>query len=207
MFSKLMVLLVAVVLLYGCQSQADSQNAEQSAKSEQTPPNEQTSVENFTLADYNGEEHTLAYYKDSKTIVLMFIATRCPVSNSYNERMAKLYADYHDRGIAFIGINSNKTEDVEEIKKHAQEHNLQFTILKDTKNVIADRLDASVTPEIYVLNSDFNVLYHGRIDDSMRAEEVKTRDLRKALDEILAGKAVNEARTKAFGCSIKKVSS
>lgn len=162
-------------------------------------------VENFTLPDYNGKMHSLEDYKDSTAIVLMFIATQCPVSNAYNERMAQLYAHYQPRGIAFVGINSNRKEGVEEIKEHAVTKHLEFTILKDKNNVIADKLDASVTPEIYVLNPDLELLYHGRIDDSRREDKVTTRDLRKVLDDILAGRKVSITRTKAFGCTIKKI--
>ena len=162
-------------------------------------------VENFTLEDYNGIKHSLNDYKSSKAIVLMFIATQCPVSNGYNERMVHLYKEYTPKGVAFVGINSNKQETVEEIKEHAKEHGFSFPILKDKNNIIADKLTASVTPEIFVLNRKLEVLYHGRIDDSRRESDVKTEDLRTALDELLAGKPVVVAETKAFGCSIKRI--
>jgi peroxiredoxin len=162
-------------------------------------------VENFTLEDYNGLKHSLTDYKSSKAVVLMFIATQCPVSNAYNERMAELNRDYASKGVKFIGINSNKQESAGEIQEHAKKHGLTFTILKDRNNVIADKLGASVTPEIYVLNSKLELLYHGRIDDSRNMENVETRDLRTALDAILAGKPVKVSETKAFGCTIKRV--
>jgi peroxiredoxin len=162
-------------------------------------------ADDFTLSDYNGVKHSLSEYKDAKAIVVMFIATRCPVSNAYDDRMDSLYKDYTSKNIAFIGINSNKQEDVEEVRQHAAEHNFKFTILKDDKNVIADKFGASVTPEIYVLNPSFDILYHGRIDDSRREADVTSHDLRNALDEILAGKPVTKPETKAFGCSIKRV--
>lgn len=163
-------------------------------------------AENFKLKDYNGKEYQLSDFKDSKAIVIIFIATQCPVSNAYNERMAQLYKDYKEKGIAFIGINSNKQESVDEIKEHAGENNLDFIILKDVNNVIADKFQASVTPEVYVLNKDFEILYHGRIDDSQRAKDIKKHDLRMALDEILNGKKIETTKTKAFGCTIKRVS-
>lgn len=163
-------------------------------------------AENFTLEDVNGKKHSLTDYKSSKAIVLMFIATQCPVSNAYNERMAALEKDYASKGIAFIGINSNKQESVDEIKEHAAKHGFQFPILKDNNNVVADKFEASVTPEIFVLNGDLDVLYHGRIDDSQREAKVTTQDLRVALDEILGGKKVSTVSTKAFGCTIKRVS-
>lgn len=166
---------------------------------------EPTKVDNFTLTDVNGKKHSLSDYTSSKAIVLMFIATQCPVSNAYNERMAALEKDYRGKGIVFLGINSNKQEDVQEIKEHAAKHGFGFPVLKDPDNVIADKLNASVTPEIYVLNGSFDVLYHGRIDDSQREGKVSVRDLRVALDEVLAGKSVTTTRTKAFGCTIKRV--
>lgn len=162
-------------------------------------------VENFKLKDYNGKEYQLGDFTNSKAIVIMFIATQCPVSNDYNTRMVEIYNDYKDKGIAFIGINSNKQESIDEIKEHASKNNFAFTILKDEKNIIADKFEASVTPEIFVLNKNFEVLYHGRIDDSRKIDNVKEKDLRNALNEILEGKEVSIKKTKAFGCTIKRV--
>lgn len=162
-------------------------------------------IKNFTLPDYNGKEHSLSDYKNSKAIVIMFVATECPVSNAYNSRMEDLFKEYSPKGISILGINSNKAESVEDIKEHAEEKGLTFTILKDKNNVIADEFEASSTPEVYVLNGEFDILYHGRIDNSKNEADVVTQDLKNALDEILAGKEVTNKTTKAFGCSIKRV--
>lgn len=162
-------------------------------------------VKPFTLEDYNGVKHSLADYKTSKAIVLMFIATQCPVSNAYNGRMVELQKDYSSKGVTFVGINSNKQEGIEEIKSHATEHGFDFPVLKDWNNVIADQLGASVTPEIYVLNPNLEILYHGRIDDSQREGRVSSKDLRLSLDKILSGKPVDIQETKAFGCTIKRI--
>lgn len=163
------------------------------------------SIGNFSLNDYNGKNVSLTDFKSSKAVVLMFISTQCPVSNAYNERMAALYNDYNSKQITLLGINSNKAESPEDIKEHAQEHNFGFPILKDVKNVIADKLDANHTPEIFVLDpASLKIVYHGRIDDAQREAKVTSQDLRKTLDEILAGKSVSVKETKAFGCSIKR---
>jgi peroxiredoxin len=164
-------------------------------------------VENFKLKDYNGKEHSLSDYKNSKAIVLIFVATDCPVSNAYNSRMAELYNEYKEKDVAIIGINSNKAEGVSDIKEHAGKNNLDFPILKDEGNKIADKLGATVTPEVYLLNNEFEILYHGRIDDSRDISEVSEKDLSNALNEVLSGKKVSKASTKAFGCTIKKISS
>lgn len=161
--------------------------------------------ENFTLKGIDGKEYSLSDFKNSKAIVIIFISTQCPVSNDYNSRMEKIYQDYKDRGVAFIGINSNKEETIDDIKEHAKKNNLTFLILKDFGNKVADKFKASFTPEAYVLNSNFELLYHGRIDDSRKIKNVKSEDLRNALEEILAGKKVSVKETKAFGCTIKRV--
>lgn len=162
-------------------------------------------VENFTLNDYNGAPVELASFKDAKAVVLMFISTQCPVSNAYNERMAALHNDYASKNVVILGINSNKAESPDDIKQHAADKQFHFPILKDLHNVIADKLDANHTPEVFVLHPvSHAVLYHGRIDDAQREAKVTTKDLRAALDEILAGKPVTVKETKAFGCSIKR---
>lgn len=163
------------------------------------------SVDDFTLNDYHGNAHTLSQYNDSKAIVLLFVSTKCPISNAYNERMEALNKEYSGKGVTVLGINSNKAESVDKIKEHAEKHGFTFPVLKDEKNVIADRLSASVTPEAYVLNSNLELLYQGRIDDSKNESKIKSKDLRKTLDEVLAGKAVSVDKTKAFGCTIKRI--
>ena len=164
-------------------------------------------IENFSLKDYNGKERSLSDYRDSKAIVIIFVATECPVSNAYNSRMERIFKDYSQKGISFLGINSNKAESVDRIKEHARENDLTFTILKDDKNIIADKFEASFTPEVYVLDSNFEILYHGRIDNSKKESEVVSKDLENALNEILAGKEVSKKETKAFGCTIKRIKS
>jgi len=170
-------------------------------KSSQKP----AAIENFTLKDYNGKNHSLSDYKDSVAMVILFIATECPVSNAYNQRMENIYNEYGPKGFAFLGINSNKAEFVDRIKEHAEDNSLTFPILKDENNVIADMFEASVTPEAYVLGSEFEILYHGRIDNSRNESEVISKDLEKALDEILSGIQVSKKETKAFGCTIKRI--
>ena len=162
----------------------------------------------FTLKNYDGKEYGLEKaLKESKLAVVMFIATQCPVSNAYNERMAKLHEQYGRIGVSFVGINSNKQEGVSEIATHAKAKGFKFPVLKDAENKIADAYGAQVTPEIYVVSPKGKLLYHGRIDDSRDPAKVEVRDLTKALDALLSGKEPPRAETKAFGCSIKRISS
>jgi peroxiredoxin len=168
------------------------------------PPAIGATIDDFKLPDVDGKEHSLKSLMGKKGAVLLFIATRCPVSNAYNERMEKLAQDYRARGVTVIGINSNYTEPSSEVKSHAAEKSLTFTILKDEGNKIADRLGATRTPEAYVLDANNKLVYHGRIDNSQRSEGITSNDLRDALDEMIAGKAVTKTGGAAFGCTIKR---
>src|SRR5437899_9870325 len=156
------------------------------------PPAIGTLIDDFKLPDFDGKEHSLNSLKGAKGTVLIFIATKCPVSNAYNDRMEKLAEDYKTKGINVVGINSNNTEPASEVKSHAAEKHLAFTILKDDGNKIADRLGATRTPETYVLDVNSKLVYHGRIDNSQNPANITSNDLRQALDEMLAGKQVSK---------------
>src|SRR5437868_12814754 len=171
-----------------------------------SPPAIGAMIDDFTLPDADGAQHTLNSLKGKNGAVIIFIATKCPVSNAYNDRMEKLAEDYKAKGINVIGINANSTEPSAEVKSHAAEKGLKFTILKDDGNKIADRLGATRTPEAYVLDAGGKLVYHGRIDNSQKIEGITSNDLREALDEMLAGKAISKTGGAAFGCSIKRVS-
>lgn len=169
------------------------------------PPAIGATLEDFTLPDVDGKTHSLASLKGKNGSVLIFIATQCPVSNAYNERMEKLAKEYQGRAITLIGINSNSTEGADVVKAHAATNKLTFTILKDPSNKIADRLGATRTPEAYFLDASNKLLYHGRIDNAKDASQVSSSELRDALDATLAGKPVVKTTANAIGCSIKRV--
>lgn len=159
----------------------------------------------FTLKDYDGYTYTLSEVKDAKAVVIMFWSTECPNVQAYNGRIVKIVSDYSSKGITFWGINSNSTENKGQIKSHAKENSYNFPMLIDAKNIVADKFGATKTPEVYVLDKDRNILYHGRIDNNRDESKVTSNDLKNALDEILAGKEVTVKETKAFGCTIKRV--
>ena len=168
------------------------------------PPAIGATIEDFTLPDVDNKERSLKSLAGKNGTVLLFIAVQCPVSNAYNERMAKLAEDYKAKGIAVIGINSNVAEEAAAVKAHAEQNKLSFPILKDSGNKIADKLGASVTPEAYFIDAGNKLLYHGRIDNARNAAQLETSDLRNALDAALAGKTIEKTEAKAFGCSIKR---
>ena len=192
---SLMITMLAVALLV---------NARPLVADIPAPPIIGATIADFTLPDPSGTAHTLASLHGKNGTVLIFIATQCPVSNGYNERMEKLAQEFKARGINVVGINANSTESAADVKDHAAKNNLTFTILKDNGNKVADMLGATRTPEAYFLDAGNKLLYHGRIDNSRDITQVNSSELRDALEATLAGKPVPKATANAFGCSIKR---
>lgn len=161
----------------------------------------------FTLTALDGKTFSLSEQaRGHKAVVVMFIATKCPFSNAYNDRMRDMAAAYAKQGILFAGINSNKSEPADEVIAHARQHGFAFPLMKDPDNKVADLYDARHTPEIFVVDSEGKLRYHGRIDENYEEpSKVTSPDLKNALDAMLAGRQIAKAETKAFGCSIKRV--
>ena len=161
---------------------------------------------NFTLPDStSGKPVSLGTLSAAKkATVLMFVSTRCPVSNAYNARMAALAKKYTALGVAFAGIDANTTEPTTEIADFVKQQHFLFPILKDADDRVADAYAAHVTPETFVVDKQGVLVYHGRIDNDMDPANVRTHELSAALDAVLAGKPVARPEAKAFGCSIKR---
>ncbi|MDA1193274.1 MAG: redoxin domain-containing protein [Candidatus Poribacteria bacterium] len=170
-------------------------------------------VDDFVLIDVRENAPvSLTEFDKAKAVVVMFISTECPVSNAYNERMVKLHEDYKEKGIQIVALNSNMLENGAAIVEHSNKHKFEFPVLKDPDNKIADRFEAKVTPEVYLLeikrsggDQQYVLRYHGAIDDSQAVKDVQNDYLRAALDTFLSGKKIAKTETKALGCTIKRV--
>ncbi len=124
-----------------------------------------TKVDDFTLADAYGKQHSLAELGERPIVVLALLGTECPLARLYAPRLNALAAKYETLGVAFLGIDSNSQDNVTELKNFARTHGLTFPLLKDLNNALADRLQAERTPCVYVLDRERVVRYQGRIDD------------------------------------------
>ena len=162
-------------------------------------------LENFTLPDLNGEARSLDELKGENGSVLVWVSAQCPVVKSYNERINQVADELKARGINLIGINSNSTESVDWIKSTASEVGYKFPVLIDKGNVLADKLEASVTPEFYYFDKQNVLLYHGALDNDRSAKNVTTNYLRDALDAAQNNQPISTAETNVIGCSIKRI--
>jgi len=127
-------------------------------------------VGDFRLHDFRGKEHALSEYADRKLVVVAFLGTDCPLAKLYAPRLAELAAEFEPQGVAFIGINSNFQDSLAQIGSYAQKHDVKFPLLKDPDNAVADQFWALRTPEVFLLDRNRIVTYHGAIDNQFRSE-------------------------------------
>lgn len=163
-------------------------------------------VPNFTLTDSAGKKWTLHEQK-AKAVVAAFLSTDCPMANGYLPVLGDIAAKYAEKGVVLIGVYPDPEESADHLAAHANEYKVSFPVFRDPTHAAVSPLGGMVTPEVVVLDEKFAVRYRGRIDDRYVSRlklkaTVSRHDLTEALDEILAGKAVTVAETKAFGCAI-----
>ncbi len=164
-----------------------------------------STLENFSLPDINGKMQSYNDLKGKNGAVVIFLSAQCPVVKGYNDRINQIAADYQAKGINFVGINSNSTESLEWVKSNAAEVGYKFPVLIDKGNVLADKLAASVTPEVYYFDAKNVLLYHGAIDNDRSGKNPTENYLRTAFDSALSGKKIEKTKANAFGCTIKRV--
>lgn len=181
-------------LAYAAEQQADAKKAV--AIGDDLP--------DFTMKDLQGKEHTLSQFK-GKPVVLVFVSFGCPWSRGADPVLSKLAEEYKDKAHV-IGIDSDRGNTPEKIAAYAKENGVTYPILKDEGNVYADQLNAKQTPEVFIVDKDGKLIYHGAVDDRKSDTETgATNYIKAALDETLAGKPVTIAHKKQWGCGIKRV--
>ena len=163
-------------------------------------------VKEWDLKDAENKVYSLKKLgEEKKAIVLIFLATQCPVVDEYVDRINSLFSDYKEKKVQLVGIHSNKHETIEEIKEYTKKHKLEFPILRDPDNELADYFNARRTPEIFLIDSEQILRYRGAIDDSRKTP--KNHFLQSVLDLVLEGKKIpdKQKKTRAIGCLIKRV--
>ena len=163
----------------------------------------------FTLPGVDGKNYSLIAYKDRKIVVVMFTCNHCPYVQAYEDRLISIQRDYANKSVQLIAINANDSagypeDSFDNMVRRAQKKNFNFPYLRDDTQRTARGYGAEYTPEMFVLNSKFEVRYIGRIDDNWQnPDKVKSHDLRNALNAVLAHKKVENPVTHAIGCTIK----
>jgi thiol-disulfide isomerase/thioredoxin len=161
----------------------------------------------ITVRNLHGKTVRPLVAKQRKATVLLFIAHDCPISNAYAPEISRIYRSYRDKQIAFYLIYVDPGLKPETAAKHSKDYRLSIPALLDPSHKLVELTGAMVTPEAAVVGRDGKLLYRGRIDDlyldfGKRRHEATKRDLREALDAVVAGKKPAARTTKAVGCYI-----
>ncbi|HDR04069.1 MAG TPA: thioredoxin family protein [Candidatus Marinimicrobia bacterium] len=170
-----------------------------------------TKATDFQLLDtVSGDIKSLSELKSDKGTVIMFICNHCPYVIHVNEQLVKLAADYQPKGIAFIAISSNDAinypqDGPAEMKKAAQRLGYPFPYLYDESQETAKAYHAVCTPDFFLFDSDLKCVYRGQLDESRpgNGKPVTGKELRAALDAVLANEAPLAIQKPSIGCSIK----
>jgi len=170
-----------------------------------------TKAPGFSLPDtVTGKTISLQDVKSDRATVVLFICNHCPYVIHVNPELVRIANEYQEKGVSFVAISSNDVEAYpqdgpEKMKAHAEEQDYPFPYLYDETQEVARAYDAACTPDIYVFDGKSELAYRGRLDASRpgNGEDLTGKDLRKALDHVLAGEQVPEPHYPSAGCSIK----
>lgn len=165
----------------------------------------------FNLPDtVTGGLVNLNSVKSEKATVIMFICNHCPYVLHIVENLSALAADYKNKGVSFVAISSNDVEKYHEdspgkMKEFAERYNFTFPYLYDETQETAKAYHAECTPDIFVYDKNLKLAYRGQYDESRPQNGIAPtgRDLKNALDNILAGKPVDPHQIPSIGCNIK----
>lgn len=163
----------------------------------------------FTLETLDGQSVAIAKAPDVRTTVVCFLGAECPLVHLYGPRLTAFANEFSSQEVRFVAVNSNRQDTVEDIRSYLTLHPFPFPYVRDEGNVVADKFGATRTPEVFVLNSEMEVVYRGRIDDQyepgINRPSATHNHLRNAIEQTLAGQPVAVATTPPVGCMIGKV--
>lgn len=163
----------------------------------------------FKLRGIDDNWHSLEDFKGKKAVVVMFICRHCPYVIAVQDRLAALAKEFTSKGVQFVGINSNDTDQypedsAENMAIQAKEVGFHFPYLIDKTQEVAQAYGAVCTPDIFVFDDAFKLRYRGRIDDNWKDHTKVTRhDLRSAIEAVSSHAPVSEDQIPSMGCSIK----
>lgn len=165
----------------------------------------------FELPDtISGKTLNLNELQGRKGTVVYFICNHCPFVLHVIEELVRTANDYKEFGVSFLAISSNDVvnypQDAPDLMtEFARQHHFTFPYLYDETQQTAKEYDAACTPDIYVFDSNLVLAYRGQADDSRPGNEIPVSacDLRSALNNLLAGKAISTEQKPSIGCNIK----
>ncbi|GIQ68260.1 thioredoxin family protein [Xylanibacillus composti] len=157
-----------------------------------------------------GQVRSLSELKSDQATVIMFICNHCPFVKHVESELIRLASEYQTKGVSFVAINANDAEQYpddapDKMAEMAREKGYPFPYLHDETQEVAKAYDAACTPDFYLFNGQLALVYRGQLDDSRPDSGIPVtgRDIRAALDAILAGQPIDDNQRPSLGCNIK----
>ncbi len=171
----------------------------------------------FHLPGVGGRTYSLKDFEKARLLVVVFTCNHCPTAQAYEDRIIRLFNDYHSKGVALVAINPNDPQAVRldelgysdlgdslaDMKIRARDRKFPFPYLYDGDTQETSRAyGVQATPHVFIFDQQRRLRYVGRIDNS-EVKEVTSHDAKNAIEALLSGKPVPVAKTRVFGCSTK----
>jgi peroxiredoxin len=169
-----------------------------------------TQAPKFRLPDTGGKPVSVSDFKGAPALVVVFMCNHCPFVKHLRAGLAQIARDYLPRRVAMVGISSNDVANYPDdsparMAAEAKAAGYIFPYLYDETQEVAKAYRAACTPDFYLFDQDQRLVYRGQFDDSRPGNglPVSGKDLRAALDAVLAGKPVSANQKPSIGCNIK----
>lgn len=169
-----------------------------------------TAAPDFSLPDTDGNIVKLEDFQGKSALLIMFICNHCPFVKHVAAELSKIGHDYQRKGVGIVAINSNDAESYPEdapakMREEKAARNYTFPYLFDATQTVAAAYQAACTPDFYLFDQKFALVYRGQLDASRPGNglPVTGKDLRAALDALLSGQKPSLDQQPSIGCNIK----
>jgi peroxiredoxin len=166
-------------------------------------------IADFSLKGIDEKIYSLKDFSGEKILVIIFMCNHCPYVKAVIKRFVNIQAKFSGRQVKLVGISPNDViaypeDSFENMKLFAKEHSVNFPYLIDETQQTAKTYGAVCTPDIYVYDEKRKLKYRGRLDDNWKEEsQVSSKDLERAIEELLEEKEISFEQIPSMGCSIK----
>lgn len=167
-------------------------------------------ITDFVLPDVSGNPIAFSDFRDARVRVVIFLGTECPIGNACVPDLIEFQKQYRDQSVQVLAVNSMPSDTAESIQKHVTEYKIDFPVLVDAQQTVADLFRVVRIPTAYVLDRRGRIRYAGRFSDRVgfgfQRDAAKRSDVEEAVKEILAGNEVSVVQTQVDGCKITRKS-
>jgi peroxiredoxin len=169
-----------------------------------------TPAPDFSLVNVDGKTVSLGDFTGAPALVVIFMCNHCPFVKHLADHIAQFAHEYMPKGVAVVGINSNDVashpaDSPEQMVREAEERGYQFPYLFDETQEVAKAYHAACTPDFFLFDGERRLVYRGQFDESRPDSGIPVtgRNLRAAVDAVLAGKKPDQQQRPSIGCNIK----